>query len=671
MSFWRTFGFHTVSAVETILDRESFTLEELLDEEEILQEVKSQNKKLLDFITQPQTLLKLFEYITLDSNEDADPKRRFKYPFLACEILCSEIWTITESIYRDESLLEILFSFLDQPPPLNPLLASYTSRVGQSLLSRRTAETLAYIKKRQGIISKFINHLANGSIMELLLKIIGSEETPEGSGTIQWLCTTELVPSLLSKFDPSLDEDVHESAGQTLADIITISSHVPSSPLLAQFESDTFIDQLFTYILSGSNSVLLNGLSVVIELLRRYAREATEEGTSLTTLPTLLSASVGKLVQFDEFLKTPVANNMLTTVGQLNPLGFYRLKVVDFYLSLLRARYRSIDAQFIKQGSLKIILDLFFGYRWNNFLHSIVEQIILTILDGQNDDLKYELLVTAGLLDRIVDANKINIAEGAKPRKARLGYMGFLTTISLSIAAVASTNPKIEELIEHHTDWKAYYNTSLSEIRSIMTKPLGGHRPLGMPVGNFAFSEGGEEEEEQPDTNSIFDQYKLGFGNEFPDDDGNDEYNDEPFDNSGFARPDYGHDDKSYELYDEDQQNNHHHHHHHDHHLDVDEVNSDDSDSEHEDHDWVERKIADVGSSPSEESGFPHPSPSSDPSSSFSSDPSFLPNENHDNTLHNEEKPAPLIDQQQQQQLQQKPPAGDDFGDFVSAAQES
>lgn len=48
MSFWRTFGFHTVSAVETILDKESFTLEELLDEEEILQEVKSQNKKLLD-----------------------------------------------------------------------------------------------------------------------------------------------------------------------------------------------------------------------------------------------------------------------------------------------------------------------------------------------------------------------------------------------------------------------------------------------------------------------------------------------------------------------------------------------------------------------------------------------------------------------------------------------
>ena len=48
MSFWRTFGFHTVSAIDTILDKDEFTLEELLDEEEILQEVKSQNKRLLD-----------------------------------------------------------------------------------------------------------------------------------------------------------------------------------------------------------------------------------------------------------------------------------------------------------------------------------------------------------------------------------------------------------------------------------------------------------------------------------------------------------------------------------------------------------------------------------------------------------------------------------------------
>ena len=48
MSFWRTFGFHTVSGVENVLDRESFTLEDVLEEEEILQETKSQSQKLID-----------------------------------------------------------------------------------------------------------------------------------------------------------------------------------------------------------------------------------------------------------------------------------------------------------------------------------------------------------------------------------------------------------------------------------------------------------------------------------------------------------------------------------------------------------------------------------------------------------------------------------------------
>jgi len=316
--------------------------------------------------------------------------------------------------------------------------------------------------------------------------------------------------------------------------------------------------------------------------------------------------------------------------------------VVDFYLSLLRTRYRSIDQHFVKQGSLRIILDLFFAYRWNNFLHSIVEQIILTILDGQNDDLKYELLITAGLLDRIVEANKINIAEGAKPRNARLGYMGFLTTISLSIAAVASSNPKIEELIEHHTEWKNYYNTSLTEIRTIMTKPLGGHRPLGMPSGNFAFAESGDDEEEQQDSNSIFDQYKLGFGNEFPDE-GNEEY-DEPFDNAGFSRADYGHDDKTYELYDEEQN--------------LDEVNSDDSDSEHDETEWVERKIADVGSSPSEESGFPHHSDASD---------NLHQNEHEEHEGHEEQEEHEDNHENHTTNNDEEMKQQEDFGDFVSA----
>ena len=95
MSFWRTFGF-SVSAIETILEKESFTLEDLLDEEEVLQETKAQNKKLLDFLTTSDSLQKLVTYVTEECGPEEDNKRAFKYPFVACEILCSDVWQICE-----------------------------------------------------------------------------------------------------------------------------------------------------------------------------------------------------------------------------------------------------------------------------------------------------------------------------------------------------------------------------------------------------------------------------------------------------------------------------------------------------------------------------------------------------------------------------------------------
>ena len=44
---------------------------------------------------------------------------------------------------------------------------------------------------------------------------------------------------------------VHENVGQVLADVIHITTKIPTSPLLAQFESETFIDKLFSYPNSG------------------------------------------------------------------------------------------------------------------------------------------------------------------------------------------------------------------------------------------------------------------------------------------------------------------------------------------------------------------------------------------------------------------------------------
>ena len=56
--FW-SLNVASARSLSTLLDNDSFTLEELLEEEELLQECKAQNDKLISFLTQPETMVKL------------------------------------------------------------------------------------------------------------------------------------------------------------------------------------------------------------------------------------------------------------------------------------------------------------------------------------------------------------------------------------------------------------------------------------------------------------------------------------------------------------------------------------------------------------------------------------------------------------------------------------
>ena len=74
--FWR-FGFHACSAIDTLLDKPDVTLEEILGEDDLLQECKAHNTKLIEYLRDPNILSKLLKYIIAD--EQVDDKAKFKY----------------------------------------------------------------------------------------------------------------------------------------------------------------------------------------------------------------------------------------------------------------------------------------------------------------------------------------------------------------------------------------------------------------------------------------------------------------------------------------------------------------------------------------------------------------------------------------------------------------
>lgn len=63
-----------------------------------------------------------------------------RYSNIACELLTCDVGEINEKLGNEEPLLESLYAFLEQPSPLNPLLASFFSKTIGNLITRKTEQ---------------------------------------------------------------------------------------------------------------------------------------------------------------------------------------------------------------------------------------------------------------------------------------------------------------------------------------------------------------------------------------------------------------------------------------------------------------------------------------------------------------------------------------------------
>lgn len=85
----------------------------------------------------------LEELVTLTTKEpsiEIEERSRFKYPNIACELLTCDVPAINERLAADENLLDKLYSFLECDPPLNPLLASYFSKIMGALIAKKSEQ---------------------------------------------------------------------------------------------------------------------------------------------------------------------------------------------------------------------------------------------------------------------------------------------------------------------------------------------------------------------------------------------------------------------------------------------------------------------------------------------------------------------------------------------------
>uniref|UniRef100_A0A8C4IID2 Protein phosphatase 6, regulatory subunit 2b n=1 Tax=Dicentrarchus labrax TaxID=13489 RepID=A0A8C4IID2_DICLA len=518
--FWK-FDLHTSSHLEALLDKEDVTLIELMNEEDVLQECKAQNRRLLQFLCQDQCMLELVRMITTEPPVGVEEIKRFKYPNIACELLTCDVGMINDKLGNEEPLLETLYSLLEQPSPLNPLLASFFSKTIGNLITRKTEQVLSFLRQKEEFLSLVLKHIDTSAMMDVLLRLISCVEPPPlRLDTLTWLNEEKLAQRLIELIHPERDEERQSNASQTLCDIIRLSRDQANQlqeisqpdPLLTVLESQECVEQLLQNMFSGESteSCIINGIQVLLTLLeiRRPVLLTLLTNPcpgfnmclvcgferSYTVNSSILLAVQPHLIHFHQLLlEPPKRNPMLTTLGVLEePLGNTRLHVARLVASLLytsSASHAVVAQELCRLNTMDLLLDLFFKYTWNNFLHLQVELCVAAILrpcahemrlqpglgaqekfkphqDGSQEQLFQHCHLVQRILEAWEENDKIQ-SEGGMRR----GYMGHLTRIANTVVHNLEKGPvhtQISSLItglpeDYRGRWDTFVDQTLSE----------------------------------------------------------------------------------------------------------------------------------------------------------------------------------------------------------------
>lgn len=508
--------------IEALLNKENVTLHELMDEEDILQECKGQNKKLIEYLARSDVMEELILLTTKEPSTDIEERWRYRYPNIACELLTCDVPALNEKLAGNETLLAKLYSFIDTDQPLNPLLASFFSKTIGVLIGHKTVQNwysyqftclqlLAFLKSRQTCVDLLLQHLETSAIMDLILKLVSQVEGNMRQHILNWLDSQQLVQRLIKLISPNSEANKHTNAAQLLCDMViaarenqrTSTARTGPDPILNTLESPDTVSLILETILTGEKleSSIIGGIQVLLTLFPKAndnnGSNGTNEGNqngmedegttdnaedrikmSNATLPYL--EQLHKLL-IDPPYKPPVK----TTLGVLEcPVGITRLHVAKLFVTLMATDNVKVYETLVELGTFQTLLDLFFKYMWNNFLHTQVQCCLALAVNcdfKETNNIIYDNIFNkCRLMERILEACDKSDATENEKKENKQGYMGHLINIANNIVNQREKSEHLEKFLKDNlspeclSKWDNFVDTELAKINKTHRILLGG-----------------------------------------------------------------------------------------------------------------------------------------------------------------------------------------------------
>lgn len=305
------------------------------------------------------------------------------------------------------------------PPPLTfveatkvvPQKATLVSKLISTVHSLAPEKLSCHITQDIGSFSKLINLLVQNidisGACEILNIFIKKTTPPEYRYIFcEILSKLRFVYSLIEVMTLSDVEDKQRNACLLLCDIIVIgrqeaSDQTNSGPMAQDMLAEllessqavhVILDQMFSDNMRNTTAIVC-GMKVLQRLLER---KSASDGELLAKTIQQTQEEIEKhLIKFHELLLNPPKQQPIkTTFGIIQkPLGYMRLEVVNLIRALISTNSPNIIRKLVDLRTMKVIIDLFIEYSWNNLLHTQVEQALCLIINNyrRDEELNYHI----------------------------------------------------------------------------------------------------------------------------------------------------------------------------------------------------------------------------------------------------------------------------------------
>eukprot|EP00425_Heterocapsa_triquetra_P046152 CAMPEP_0195065816 /NCGR_PEP_ID=MMETSP0448-20130528/11349_1 /TAXON_ID=66468 /ORGANISM="Heterocapsa triquestra, Strain CCMP 448" /LENGTH=595 /DNA_ID=CAMNT_0040096967 /DNA_START=58 /DNA_END=1842 /DNA_ORIENTATION=+ len=542
-SFWQMFGDSDLtgtSPLDVLLESPDCSIEALMDEEDLIQEFKARNGKLVARLCRPDAALRLVDFITREPAEGASSSHCFTYPFVAMQLMmCGvdeffDVWVNG----RHKEILDRFWGFLDvtSPSQVNPVLAGYFSFVAAALFRRYPEEVARSLRERgaDAIYDRFVERLHSRSIAELFTRLVCAEHPAE-----RVFESEGLVSRLLSLIkQEGLTSDTVENLAMVLRELFARRDTICfTDDLIRDFSSRSTIDLLMTHSLGEDVSRASAAISILFSAVFHTSNEEIQATfpiyqplapppvsfvgeempnvgfaghdadvdeaipakiavknavRSLSDVSLNMDSLNDRLVDFvcshfarvGAFLDGCAAKEVevSTPVGKVKRVGSATLELI-FLLGLLARTDRGLVLPaFHREQLLPRCFKIMLRHPWSSLLHNATSLLLSEVL-ATADDAAVKLVLgfcgKGGIIEDMVAeyaAQRSFDAEG-RQRRPRVGYMGQLTAFCCELREFSIAVPECAAAVASVKGWSDIVLPAVSDTLKMFREELGGGVP--------------------------------------------------------------------------------------------------------------------------------------------------------------------------------------------------